>query len=71
MDRQLDALEQVWERYVGFVTPAEFMEVEPDSDIDRAVKRYVESMRSDCPDIEAHADEIAEYLHLYLDSCHP
>jgi len=70
MDRQLDVLERIWQRYVGYVTPSEFMILEPDSDIDKAVRRYVQSMRDDFTDIEDYADDIAEYIHRYMELVH-
>jgi len=68
MDRRLDVLERIWQRYVGYVTPIEFMDLEPDSDINKAVKRYVESMRTDFTDIEDYADDIAEYIHRHIET---
>lgn len=66
MDRHLDALEGVWNRYIP-VTPREFMAVEPDCDIEDAIKRYINSVIIDFPGIESHADEIVEYLRYYME----
>lgn len=67
MDRRIDALEEIWGRYIGSITPREFMAVEPDCDIEDAIKRYINSMIIDFPGIESHADEIVEYLRYYME----
>jgi len=73
MDRQLDVVEQTWERYVGSVTAREFLAPYSNSkiaslSIESLVEYYVESMRNDFTDIEAHADDIVEYLYRHLDT---
>ena len=54
-------LHEIWERFVGSLTPKEFMETEllnPDD----AVDVYVDSMKDDFPEIIHHRNDLKRYL---------
>ena len=58
-------LHEIWERFVGSLTPKEFMETEllnPDD----AVDVYVDSMTNDFPEIVFHRNDLKRYLFSHL-----
>ena len=67
MDKTLAALEQTWERYVGSLTPEEFLsEHPPNSTIQSIVEEYVGSMYNVFDDIEMFTEDIEEYLYRHI-----
>lgn len=69
MDKTLAALEQTWERYVGSLTPEEFLsEHPPNSTIQSIVEEYVGSMYNSFDDIEMFTEDIEEYLYRHIET---
>jgi len=58
-------LAEIWERFVGSLTPYEFMETELLNSIEDAVEMYVESMKDDFPEIVFHRNDLKRYLFSY------
>lgn len=74
MNKRMDQLEPIWERFIGGLTPEEFIETQsedahlsPTNLINWAVDRYVQSMADEWPDIVNHSNELKEYINLYYD----
>jgi len=73
MDKRREQLEPIWERFIGWLTPKEFIDGvevhernEPGrDDLHWAVDQYVQSMAEEFPDIVNHKNELLEYMNLY------